>query len=304
MPESSDENFRSGFICFVGRPNTGKSTLTNALVGAKIAITSSRPQTTRHTIRGIVHRENAQLILVDTPGLHRPRTLLGQRLNDLVQDTYSEVDIIGLCIPADEKIGPGDRWILEQVRHIAPKTTLIGIVTKIDKVKKERVVQQLMALSKLLGDDCHVIPVSAESGEQVEKLVDLFASELPPGPAFYPDGELTDEPEEILMAELIREAALEGVRDELPHSLAVVIEEITPREGHDNMLDVHAILYVERSSQKAIIIGKGGSLLKEVGTASRLQIEKLLGTRIYLDLHVKIAKDWQTDPKQMGKLGF
>ena len=168
MPESSDENFRSGFICFVGRPNTGKSTLTNALVGAKIAITSSRPQTTRHTIRGIVHRENAQLILVDTPGLHRPRTLLGQRLNDLVQDTYSEVDIIGLCIPADEKIGPGDRWILEQVRHIAPKTTLIGIVTKIDKVKKERVVQQLMALSKLLGDDCHVIPVSAESGEQVE----------------------------------------------------------------------------------------------------------------------------------------
>ncbi|MGB3772932.1 MAG: GTPase Era [Rhodococcus sp. (in: high G+C Gram-positive bacteria)] len=304
MTDADVDTFRSGFVCFVGRPNTGKSTLTNALVGSKIAITSSRPQTTRHTIRGIVHREHAQVILVDTPGLHRPRTLLGQRLNDLVQDTYSDVDVICLCIPADEKIGPGDRWILEQVRLIAPKTTLIGVVTKIDKVKKERVVQQLMALSTLLGESSHVIPVSAQSGEQVERLVDLLASELPPGPAFYPDGDVTDEPAEVLMAELIREAALEGVRDELPHSLAVVIDEVTPREGHDNMLDVRAILYVERSSQKAIVIGKGGSRLKDVGINSRAQIEQLLGTRIYLDLHVKIAKDWQTDPKQMGKLGF
>ncbi len=296
--------FRSGFVCFVGRPNTGKSTLTNALVGQKIAITSSRPQTTRHTIRGIVHREHAQLILVDTPGLHRPRTLLGQRLNDLVRDTYSEVDVIALCIPADEKIGPGDKWILQQIKQMAPKTTLLGVVTKIDKVSRDQVAEQLMALSRLLGPDHDVVPVSAVKGEQVEVLVDVIASKMPEGPAFYPDGELTDEPEETLMAELIREAALEGVRDELPHSLAVVIEEVLPREENEDMLDVHALLYVERPSQKAIVIGKGGARLKEVGTNARKQIEHILGVRIYLHLHVKVAKDWQRDPKQLGKLGF
>ncbi|AWK72131.1 GTPase Era [Rhodococcus sp. NPDC019627] len=304
----SKPEFRSGFVCFVGRPNTGKSTLTNALVGSKIAITSSRPQTTRHTIRGIVHREHAQLILVDTPGLHRPRTLLGQRLNDLVRDTYSEVDVICLCIPADEKIGPGDRWIVQQVRQIAPKTTLIGIVTKIDKVTKDKVGQQLLAVSQMLGPESDVVPVSAASGEQVEVLVDVLASKMEEGPAFYPDGELTDEPEETLMAELIREAALEGLGDELPHSLAVVIEEVIPREGRTEkqgeMLDVHALLYVERPSQKGIVIGKGGARLREVGTKARLQIEKLLGTRIFLELHVKVAKDWQRDPKQLGRLGF
>ncbi|MEV6336288.1 GTPase Era [Nocardia vinacea] len=303
MADSSTE-FRSGFVCFVGRPNTGKSTLTNALVGQKIAITSSRPQTTRHTIRGIVHREHAQLILVDTPGLHRPRTLLGQRLNDLVRDTYSEVDVIALCIPADEKIGPGDKWILQQIKQMAPKTTLLGVVTKIDKVSRDQVAEQLMALSRLLGPDHDVVPVSAVKGEQVEILVDVIASKMPEGPAFYPDGELTDEPEETLMAELIREAALEGVRDELPHSLAVVIEEVLPREENEDLLDVHALLYVERSSQKAIIIGKGGARLKEVGTNARKQIEHILGVRIYLHLHVKVAKDWQRDPKQLGKLGF
>jgi len=304
----TDNEFRSGFVCFVGRPNTGKSTLTNALVGEKIAITSSRPQTTRHTIRGIVHRDFAQLILVDTPGLHRPRTLLGQRLNDLVRDTYSEVDVICLCIPADEKIGPGDRWILEQVRQMAPKTKLVGIVTKIDKVSKDALVSQLMAVSKLLGPEAEVIPVSAVSGEQVELLVKLLAGLMEPGPAFYPDGELTDEPEETLMAELIREAALEGLGDELPHSLAVVIEEVREREGRTEkqgeMLDVHALLYVERPSQKGIVIGKGGARLREVGTVARKQIEKLLGVKIFLDLHVKVAKDWQRDPKQLGRLGF
>ncbi|MBF6089367.1 GTPase Era [Nocardia cyriacigeorgica] len=301
---SGKGEFRSGFVCFVGRPNTGKSTLTNALVGAKIAITSSRPQTTRHTIRGIVHREHTQLILVDTPGLHRPRTLLGQRLNDLVRDTYSEVDVIALCIPADEKIGPGDRWIVQQVKQMAPKTTVLGVVTKIDKVSRDQVAAQLLAVSQLLGPDADVVPVSAVKGEQVEVLVDVIASKMPEGPAFYPDGELTDEPEETLMAELIREAALEGVRDELPHSLAVVIEEVLPYEGREDMLDVHALLYVERPSQKAIVIGKGGARLKEVGTNARKQIEHILGTRIYLNLHVKVAKDWQRDPKQLGKLGF
>jgi GTP-binding protein Era len=296
--------FRSGFVCFVGRPNTGKSTLTNALVGTKVAITSNRPQTTRHTIRGIVHRENFQIILVDTPGLHRPRTLLGQRLNDLVKGTYSEVDVIGLCIPADEKIGPGDRWIYEQIRAIAPNTTLAVVVTKTDKVSKERVAAQLLAASELVGPDSEIVPASATTGENLDVLTDVLAAQLPPGPAFYPDGELTDEPEETLMAELIREAALEGVRDELPHSLAVVIEEASPREGRDDLIDVHAILYVERDSQKGIVIGKGGARLREVGTAARTQIEKLLGTKVYLDLRVKIAKNWQRDPKQLGRLGF
>ena len=299
--------FRSGFVCFIGRPNTGKSTLTNALVGAKVAITSNRPQTTRHTIRGIVHRENFQIILVDTPGLHRPRTLLGQRLNELVKDTYSEVDVIGWCIPADEKIGPGDRWFHEQIRTIAPKTKLVAVVTKIDKVSKDRVGAQLIAVSELVGPDAEIVPVSATSGENLDVLTDVLVAQLPEGPQFYPDGELTDEPEETLMAELIREAALEGVRDELPHSLAVVIEEVSPREGRDDLnplVDVHAILYVERDSQKGIVIGKGGARLREVGTAARSQIEKLLGTKVYLDLRVKIAKNWQRDPKQLGRLGF
>jgi GTP-binding protein Era len=296
--------FRSGFVCLVGRPNTGKSTLINALVGTKVAITSTRPQTTRHTIRGIVHRENFQIILVDTPGLHRPRTLLGKRLNDLVRDTYAEVDVIGLCIPADEAIGPGDRWIVDQVRAIAPKTTLVVVVTKIDRVPKDRVAAQLVAVSELVGDSAEIVPVSAITGEQVDVLIDVLVSVLPAGPAYYPDGELTDEPEEVLMAELIREAALEGVRDELPHSLAVVIDEVNPREGRDDLIDVHAILYVERDSQKGIVIGKGGGRLREVGTSARGQIEKLLGTKVYLDLRVKVAKNWQTDPKQLGRLGF
>ncbi len=301
--------FRSGFVCLVGRPNTGKSTLTNALVGSKVAITSSRPQTTRHTIRGIVHREDFQIVLVDTPGLHRPRTLLGKRLNDLVRDTYSEVDVIGLCFPADEVIGPGDRWIYEQIRSVAPRTTLVVVVTKMDKVNRDRLAAQLMSVNDLVGEHAAaIIPVSATTGEQVSELIDVLVDQLSTGPAFYPDGELTDEPEEVLMAELIREAALEGVRDELPHSLAVVIDEVSSREGRSEeqgpLIDVHALIYVERDSQKGIVIGKGGARLKEVGTSARHQIEKLLGTRVYLDLRVKVAKNWQQDPKLLGRLGF
>jgi GTPase len=300
--------FHSGFVCLVGRPNTGKSTLTNALVGSKVAITSSRPQTTRHTIRGIVHREDFQIVLVDTPGLHRPRTLLGKRLNDLVRDTYAEVDAIGLCIPADEAIGPGDRWIVEQIDSVAPTTTMVVVVTKIDRVAKDKLAAQLAAVGELLGitdgRQAEIVPVSAVTGEQIDVLIDVLAAALPTGPAYYPDGELTDEPEEILMAEFIREAALEGVREELPHSLAVVIDEVSPREGRDDLIDVHAVLYVERESQKGIVIGKGGARLREVGTAARGQIEKLLGTKVYLDLRVKVAKNWQRDPKQLGRLGF
>lgn len=313
MPDGGwPKDFRSGFTSFVGRPNAGKSTLTNALVGQKVAITSSKPQTTRHTIRGIVHREDAQLILVDTPGLHRPRTLLGQRLNDLVADTLSEVDAIGFCLPANEKIGPGDRFIATQLAQLQKKP-IIAIVTKADTVDKAALMQQLMAVAQLgvdtLGEGgwAAVVPVSATKDFQVKEVADVLAAQMPLSPPLYPDGELTDEPEAKMVAELIREAALEGVRDELPHSLAVVVEEMVPREGRPEdspLLDVRVNLYVERSSQKAIVIGKGGARLRDVGTRSRKGIEALLGTKVYLDLHVKIAKEWQRDPKQLGKLGF
>jgi GTP-binding protein Era len=298
--------FRSGFACFVGRPNAGKSTLTNALIGQKIAITSSRPQTTRHAIRGIVNRSDAQLIVVDTPGLHKPRTLLGSRLNDVVRETWAEVDVIGFCVPADVPVGRGDEFIVKELRGVAHRTPVIGIVTKTDRAQPEQIAARLTELSGLM-EFAEIAPCSAVSGYQVDLLADLLVARLPEGPQLYPDGELTDEPEETLVAELIREAALEGVRDELPHSIAVVIEEMIPREGrpkNDPMLDVHANLYVERSSQKSIVIGKGGARLRQVGTDARRQIEALLGTRIYLDLHVKIAKDWQRDPRQLRKLGF
>ncbi|HWJ83980.1 MAG TPA: GTPase Era [Cellulomonas sp.] len=301
--------FRSGFACFVGRPNAGKSTLTNALVGQKVAITSGRPQTTRHTIRGIVHRDDAQLVLVDTPGLHRPRTLLGERLNALVKDTLTEVDVVGFCLPADQKVGPGDRFIAEQLDQLARDgrgTPVVAIVTKSDLVPKGRLAEHLLAVQRL-GEWADIVPVSAVGGYQVDTLADVLVGHLPEGPPLYADGELTDEPEIVMVAELVREAALEGVHDELPHSLAVVVDEIVPRERTGDgpaMLDVRVNLYVERDSQKAIIIGKGGTRLRDVGSQARRGIEALLGTKVYLDLHVKVAKDWQRDPKQLGRLGF
>ena len=303
------DGFRSGFACVVGRPNAGKSTLTNALVGQKVAITSGRPQTTRHVIRGVVHRSDAQLVLVDTPGLHRPRTLLGERLNEMVLATLGEVDVVVFCAPADQRIGPGDRFIAEQVARLGPvsaRTPVVAVATKADLVGKGRLAEHLLALSEL-GEWADVVPVSAVDGYQVDTLVEVLVGHLPPGPALYPDGELTDEPEQVMVAELVREAALEGVRDELPHSLAVVVEEIVPREGRDaerQLLDVRVTLFVERDSQKAIVIGKGGSRLRDVGSRARQGIEALLGARVYLDLHVKVAKDWQRDPKQLNRLGF
>ena len=291
-------DYKAGFACFVGRPNAGKSTLTNALVGQKVAITSSRPQTTRHTIRGVVHRPDAQLVLIDTPGLHRPRTLLGERLNDLVRSTWSEVDVIGLCLPADEEIGRGDRFITSEIAEL--KATVIAVVTKIDLVDRGALARHLLAVQEL-GDFTEIVPVSAVAGDQVDTLVDVMVRYLPASPQLYPDGMLTDEPEQVLMAELIREAALEGVRDELPHSIAVLVEEVLPEDG---LTKVYADIYVERTSQKAIVIGAGGSRMKEVGSKARRQIEELLGTRVYLDLHVRVAKDWQRDPKQLRKLGF
>jgi len=301
----TDPAHRSGFACLVGRPNAGKSTLTNALVGEKVAITSGRPQTTRHTIRGIVHREDAQLVLVDTPGLHRPRTLLGERLNTLVRDTLAEVDVVVFCVPADQKVGPGDRFIAGELAPLMTgrrRTPVVLAVTKADTVGRAELAEQLLAVSALGGWD-DVVPVSARDGFQVGELTDVLVGHLPEGPELYPDGELTDEPEAVMVAELVREAALEGVRDELPHSLAVVVDEIAPRPD-GRVVDVRVNLFVERDSQKGIVIGRGGSRLREVGTRARTGIERLLGQKIYLDLHVKVAKDWQRDPKQLGRLGF
>jgi GTPase len=294
--------FRSGFACLVGRPNVGKSTLTNALVGAKVAITSSRPQTTRRVIRGIVHRPEAQLVIVDTPGLHRPRTLLGERLDSLVRSTLTEVDVIGFCVPAPDEVGPGDRYLAKELAAVK-NTPVIAVVTKTDEAPPGRVAEQLLAVSEL-GDWADVVPVSAVAGFQLDVLTDVLVSHLPEGPPLYPDGELTDEPEQIMVAELIREAALEGVRDELPHSIAVVVEEMGPRPDQPDLIDVHAELYVERPSQKAIVIGTQGARLKDVGSRARRQIEGLLGARVYLDLHVRIAKDWQRNPKYLRRLGF
>ncbi|MGB9279659.1 MAG: GTPase Era [Pseudonocardiaceae bacterium] len=309
VTQPTDGPFRAGFACLVGRPNVGKSTLTNSLVGQKVAITSSQPQTTRHTIRGIVHRPHGQLILVDTPGLHRPRTLLGQRLNSLVRTTWSEVDVIGFCVPADAAIGSGDRFIAGELAALARRTPVFGIVTKTDLVAPQRVAEQLAGLADLarsagFAEFAELVPVSAVDGFQVGLLADLLLARMPESPPLYPAGDLTDEPEQTLVAELVREAALEGVRDELPHSLAVVVEEMNPREGRAGLLDVYVNLYVERDSQKAIVIGRGGQRLKEVGSRARTHIEALLGTSVYLDLHVKVAKDWQRDPKQLRKLGF
>jgi GTP-binding protein Era len=302
--------YRSGFVSLVGRPNAGKSTLTNAIVGHKVAIMSDRPQTTRRALRGIVTRDDAQLILVDTPGLHRPRTLLGERLNDEVRVTWNSVDVIGFCIAADQEIGPGDRFIANEIKNLHRKK-LVGILTKTDLVNKDILAERLQAVAQVAEDLefawSDIVPVSARDGANVQVLTDQLISLLPDGPMLYPDGEVTDEDIEISVAELIREAALEGVDDELPHSIAVVVEEIVPRESRPAdrpLTDVRAFLFVERDSQKAIVIGKGGSRLKYVGTKARKGIEELLGVPVYLDLHVKIAKDWQKDPKQLRRLGF
>ena len=355
------KDFRSGFASLVGRPNAGKSTLTNAMVGQKVAITSNRPQTTRHTIRGIVHKDEYQLILVDTPGIHRPRTLLGERLNDLVAGTLSQVDVLGFCIPANEKIGPGDRYIASQLVASSNKP-VVAIVTKADTVNSDELREQLLAVEALgeeimsaeraqrekraahraqkkggknastpfakgsgpaaqrrageisepmpvdgKGGWAAIIPVSAIQHFQVDAVADLLSQYVPLSPPLYPEGELTDEPEATLIAELVREAALEGAREELPHSIAVTVEEMEFREGRpaDNpLLDVHVNLYVERESQKYIIIGKGGSNLRKIGTKAREQIEAMLGTRVYLNIHVKVAKEWQSDPRALNRLGF
>ena len=293
--------FRSGFISFVGRPNVGKSTLTNALVGEKIAITSAKPQTTRRAIRGMVNREDGQIVVVDTPGLHRPRTLLGERLNDLVAKTLSGVDVIGFCVPANEKLGPGDAFISEQLNDFR-RAKLIAVVTKTELISRDQLAAKLQEVAGM-RDWAAIVPVSAVAGHQLDDLVGVVLGLFPESAALYPTDAVTDESIESRICELIRESALEGVHDELPHSLAVTIDEMNERED-GSMVDIHANVWVERDSQKGIIIGKGGSRLREVGAVSRKEIEKLIGKKVFLGLRVKVAKEWQRDPKQLGKLGF
>jgi len=310
MSDVVSSQHRSGFVSIVGRPNAGKSTLINRLVGRKIAITSSRPQTTRRVIRGIVTRPDAQLILVDTPGYHRPRTLLGERLNDQVREAWSSVDAIAFCMPADQPLGPGDRFIAREVTGLG-RTPVVAVITKSDAVGPAILAERLAGVGALAEEEGitwdSVIPVSSASGANLEVLLDALIALLPEGPVLYPDGEVSDEPIEIAVAELIREAALEGVQDELPHSIAVVVEEMGAREGRPAdrpLTDVYAHLFVERESQKSIVIGKGGARLKQVGSRARAGIEALVGTPVYLDLQVKVAKDWQRDPKKLRRLGF
>lgn len=293
--------YHAGFVSFIGRPNVGKSTLTNALVGEKVAITSSKPQTTRRAIRGIVHAPDGQLILVDTPGIHRPRTLLGERLNSLVQATLSDVDVIGFCMPANEKVGPGDRFINEQLNEY-PRAKKVAIVTKIDAASKTATAEQLLAVSALRDWEA-IIPISATSHIQLDTLTTELIRLLPVSPPLYPADAVTDETMQERIAEYIREAVLEGVEDELPHSLAVTIDDVIERDDKD-LVEVYANLFVERDSQKAIVIGKGGSRLRDVGVRARKPIEELLDKQVFLSIRVKVAKDWQRDPKQLGRMGF
>jgi GTP-binding protein Era len=297
--------YRSGFACLVGRPNAGKTTLTNALVGEKVGIVSNRPQTTRHAIRGVVHRPAGQLVLVDTPGLHKPKSLLGQRLNDVVRDTLADVDVIVFCIPADQPVGTGDRFIARQLgAFTAP---VVVVVTKTDAASKQQVAEQLLAASQLV-DATEVVPVSAVKGDQVELLEDLLVRLLPEGPPLYPAEQTTDEDTERQIAELIREAALEKVRQEVPHSLAVSVEELIrrpdrKREGAE-LVEVHALLHVERASQKPMLLGRGGETIKAIGSEARVGLEELLGSRVHLELHVTVLGEWQDDPKKLNRLGY
>ena len=310
---SSDpvDQFRSGFACFVGRPNAGKSTLTNALVGQKIVIESSKPQTTRHAVRGIVRRPDAQLVIIDTPGLHKPRTLLGQRLNDVVRATWSEVDVVGVCLPADQRIGPGDRYLVSELAALPKTPQLVAIATKSDLVPSQRMAEHLVSIAELENtlkiNWADIVPVSATQLLQLDVLSEALIGLLPGGQPLYPDGEITDEPEETLVAELIREAALEEVTDELPHSITVTVDEMGLRDGrpaNKPLLDIYASMIVERDSQKGIVIGHRGSRLQQIGAAARQQIEVLLGTPVYLDLRVKVLKEWQRNPKHLNRLGF
>lgn len=291
--------FRSGFVALVGRPNTGKSTLLNALVGEKVAITSSRPQTTRRAIRGIVHRPHGQVVVVDTPGIHKPKTLLGERLNALVAETYADVDLIICCLPADEEIGPGDKRIIGEISGSIP---LIAVVTKTDRVAPSTLMAKLESIGPL-AQWREIIPVSAKKDFQIERLLSLIITHLPEGPPLYPEEYVSDESETEIYSELIRESALELLNDELPHSLMVTIEEVTVGDDGKTPM-IYGKIFLERDSQKQILLGKSGERIKEIGTKARLAIEKYRGEKVFLKLHVGVESEWQRNPRSLEKFGF
>ncbi len=291
---------RSGLCALVGRPNVGKSTLLNAIVGQKVAITAEVPQTTRHAIRGVLHRDGLQIVFVDTPGMHKPRTLLGSRLNDVARATLSGVDVIVFLIDGAAGIGRGDRFIAELLADVPTPT--IAVVNKVDAYAKPRVLPQLQQVAEM-GEWDEVVPISAVAGDNVDTLVDLIAERMPEGPPYFPEGQVSDQSQEQLFAELIREKAIRLMQEEVPHSIAVAIEEIGPGES-EGVVAVAATLYVERESQKGIVIGKGGAVLREIGRRAREEMQAILGTRVYLDVRVKLSKEWQRDPRKLQRLGY
>jgi GTP-binding protein Era len=291
--------FRSGIVAVVGRPNTGKSSLVNALVGQKVAIVSNKPQTTRRDIRGILTTDAFQVVFTDTPGFHKPRTLLGSRLNELVGEATSGVDAVVQVVDAKAGVGRGDAFVYErQVRDTTGAR--FCAVNKLDLLRGRGEVPQLQAAADLGGFD-EIVPVSAKTGRGLDVLLDLLVERLPEGPPLYPPEEVTDQPIDARLAEIVREKALAVTREEVPHSVAVVAEEI---EHEGDLTRVRATIVVERDSQKPIVIGKGGAVLKAIGSRAREEMEPLLGTRVYLDLHVKVFREWQRDPKALRRLGF
>jgi len=293
--------FKSGFVSLVGRPNVGKSTLVNRLVGAKVAIVSDRPQTTRTQIRGVRTTPTSQLVLLDTPGIHKPRTLLGERTNDRARSTLAEVDVVCLLIEATAPIGPGDRFVADLVQQV--DTPKVLVVSKIDLATRAEVGEQLAAASTTLGEFDAYVPLSSQNGDGVDALVGELEARLPEGPEYYPGGVVTDQPETFLIAELVREKLLRVARDELPHSITVTAEELEP-ERDDDILRFEVRVLVERESQKGMVIGKGGTVIKEAGAQARQELEALLGAHVHLDTKVKVERDWQRRAHALDRLGF
>jgi GTP-binding protein Era len=295
---------RSGFCSIVGRPNVGKSTLLNALVGEKVAITTPVPQTTRHAIRAVLNRgegdDAVQVVFTDTPGVHKAKTLLGARLNDLARASLSQVDCVVFLVDGQAGIGRGDQFMAGLLTDLP--TPVIAAVNKVDSFARGKQLPLLQRLAAL-GDWAEIVPISAQGGENLDVLTDLIIARMPEGPAYFPEGQVTDQSIEQRVAEVVREKAITLLREEVPHSVAVVVEELGPGTSPD-VTTIAATLYVERDSQKGIVIGRGGEVLRDVGTRARADLEPLLGTRVYLDLRVKLMKEWQRDPRKLSKLGY